>query len=155
MTVWADDDSLETILHTNFNLNKDTGFLMMSTVAALLDSVSFSGQMADTSWGRYPNGTGSFQLMNTTYGQQNDGSPLGIPQYTHADPSLKLYPNPANTEMLVTFSGKKQIEVYSVFGTKVNTFSGNGQILVNTARYANGLYFVKCGKEVVKFAVRH
>ncbi len=155
VTVWADDDSLETILHTNFNLNKDTGFLMMSTVSGLLDSISFSGQMADTSWGRFPNGSGNFQLMNTTFGAQNDGSPLATHQFVKANGSLKVYPNPANTEMLITFNGKQQIDIFSVFGSKISSYTGTEKVKVNTSQFANGLYILRCGSEVQKIVVKH
>ncbi len=155
LTVWADDDSLEKILHTNFNLNKDTGFLVMSTVSNILDSVSFTSQMADTSWGRYPNGTGSFMLMNTTYGYENNNFPLSTGNVYTKQQSTKLYPNPANTEITVTFNGTKEIGVYSIFGKKINSYTGKEKMIIHTAQYANGIYFVKCGNEVVKFIVSH
>jgi spore coat protein CotH len=155
VTVWADDDSLEQILHTNFNLNKDTGFVVMSTLAGILDSVSFFAQMSDTSWGRYPNGTGNFQLMNTTFGYQNDGSPLSTVQHELSSGGVKLYPNPANAQLTVTFKGSKQVDIYSVFGNKIHTDSGLEKVVINTSQYAEGIYFVKCEHEVLKFVVAH
>lgn len=155
LTVWADDDSLEKILHTNFNLNKDTGFLVMSTVSNLLDSISFTNQMADTSWGRYPNGTGNFMLMNTTYGYENNNFPLSTNNVNTKQQLFKLYPNPVSTEMTVTFNDTKQISIYSIFGKKMDSYTGKEKIVINTSRYANGIYFVKCDHEVVKFVVAH
>lgn len=155
LTVWADDDSLETILHTNFNLDKDTGFLSMSTASILLDSISFTGQMADTSWGRYPNGVGNFTLMNTTYGYENNNFPLSTSDIHSKTQTLKLFPNPADETVSISFKGKKTIEVFSIFGKKINSFSAKEKIVINTASYPNGIYFIKSEQEVLKFVVAH
>jgi len=94
-------------------------------------------------------------LMNTTYGYENNNFPLSTSNINTKQPSLKLYPNPVNTELTVTFKGKKQVSVYSIFGKKINSFTGNEKVIINTAYYANGIYFVKSDNEVVKFVVAH
>ncbi len=155
LTIWTDDDSLETILHSNFKLNKDTGFVSMSTAATILDSISFSGQMADTSWGRYPNGSGNFILMNTTYGYENNNFPLAASNIHSTKQSLSLYPNPTDQTLTIAFDGQKEVAIFSIFGIKINSCSGNQKIIVNTSQWANGMYFVKSEQEVIRFLVSH
>lgn len=56
LTVWSDDDSLQQILHTNFNVDKDTGHVIISNASSsIIDSISFTGQTQNVSFGRYPN----------------------------------------------------------------------------------------------------
>lgn len=155
LTVWADDDSTETIYHTNFKLDKDTGFLSISTAAALLDSISFSGQMADTSWGRYPNGTGNFTLMNTTYGYENNNFPLSTSTIPNKKQTLTLFPNPADQMLTVTFEGDKELHLFSIFGRKLNSYKSKQKLVLNTSQFANGLYFIKSDMEVLRFVVAH
>lgn len=155
LTVWADDDSLEYLLHTNFNLDKDTGFLVMSRNALLLDSVSFTSQKADTSWGRYPNGTGNFTLMNTTFGAINNNYPLSTSHLTTANQTLQVYPNPVNEIINISFNGWQKISVFDVYGKLISSSAANQLVHFNTSTLPNGIYFVKSGEEVVKFTVMH
>ncbi len=155
LTVWADDDSTETIYHTNFKLDKDTGFLSMSTAAVLLDSISFTGQMADTSWGRYPNGSGNFALMNTTYGYENNNFPLTTSTIPNKKTTLTLFPNPADQTLTVTFDGNKELHLFSIFGRKLQSYKSHQKLILNTSQLADGMYFIKSDTEVLRFVVAH
>jgi hypothetical protein len=93
--------------------------------------------------------------MNTTFGYQNDGSPLSTIQHELSSGGVKLYPNPVNAQLTVTYKGNKQVDIYSVFGNKIHTDSGLEKVVINTSQYAEGIYFVKCEHEVLKFVVAH
>jgi PKD repeat protein len=80
LMIWCDDDTLDTPgLHSSFKLSKDGEgvFLYDSDLNGniLLDSVTFGTQSDDISWGRYPNGTGAFQIL--TYVTPNSKNMLG------------------------------------------------------------------------------
>ncbi len=153
LTIWADNDSLEQLLHTNFNLNKDSGILLLSNGAGLiLDSISFSNQVSDISFGRYPNGTGSFVTMNTTYGYVNNNYPLSASSTSIAT-SCNLFPNPASESVLLTFDGEQPISVYTLTGQEIYRSHGSGQHRISTSTWANGLYLVKCGKDISKLSI--
>ena len=58
--------------------------------------------------------------------------------------TLALFPNPANES--VTLQGKNLgvISIYNMVGQKVDTFFSNeSQMVIPTAKYPNGIYFVK------------
>jgi len=74
LLIWADNDVGDEGLHAAFSLSADGEDLALFDVdgATLLDHVSFDDQIADISYGRYPDGTGSWsQRGYPTPGGQN------------------------------------------------------------------------------------
>ena len=68
LLVWADDDEGDSPgLHTNFKLSAGGESVVLSDVDArdnaVIDSVDFPAQTTDVSYGRSPEGTGSFQVL--------------------------------------------------------------------------------------------
>ena len=72
LVVWADDDEGQSGLHTNFKLSASGEEISLSSPAGIvIDLVSFGPQQLDVSYGRYPDGTGSFRSMYATPGAAN------------------------------------------------------------------------------------
>jgi len=74
---WADQETSEGLLHTNFKLTKTGGqigfYAPDGTGTLLLDSYSYTAQTTNVSKGRLPNGTGAFQSFTTpTPGESNE-----------------------------------------------------------------------------------
>ena len=72
------------------------------------------------------------------------------------NPSITLYPNPAND--FVTLSGENlgTVRVYNAPGQKVNEFKANGsELRINTTGYEDGVYFVKTDGKTLKLVVKH
>lgn len=156
ITIWADNDSLEQILHTNFNLSKDTGFLAMSLPnGTLLDSVSFFNQTADVSYGRYPNGTGNFIPMNRTFGYENNNFPIAVNNIDKKEQSIFLYPNPAQNYIYVLCNGKKKISIYNTVGVNVMNVNIENQYQLDISHLSSGMYILKADKQFIKFSVIH
>lgn len=114
LLVWADEDVPQNPsgLHANFKLSADGEAigLFATNGATLVDSVSFGNQSQDVSYGRFPNGSGSW--------------------YPMAQPS----PNAANTTAqseAVYFSRLGGVMTNS-FTLKLSTKSHNGQIRYTT-----------------------
>lgn len=105
--------------------------------------------------GRYPNGTGNFTLMNTTFGAINNNYPLSTSHLTTANQTLQVYPNPVNEIINISFNGWQKISVFDVYGKLISSSAANQLIQFNTSTLPNGIYFVKSGEEVVKFTVMH
>ncbi len=95
LIIWADDDRFQLKLHTNFKLNNDSGTIRLSDVNGfVIDSVYYGLQVGDISYGRYPNGTGAFRVMNPTFATENTNFALGAE--TSALPSnWSVVPNPS------------------------------------------------------------
>ena len=93
--------------------------------------------------------------MNTTFGYQNNNNPIGIQESVSREPVFELYPNPASSELNVSFKGNKTCTVYSSYGQRMGIYTGWEKIKINTGEFPPGMYLVRCGKEVKRFVVRH
>ena len=76
LVVWLDDDGdAAEGLHANFKLSKNGETAMLVDTDArdnqVLDSIAFGEQLTDVSFGRWPNGTGDFQIVQATPGAEN------------------------------------------------------------------------------------
>jgi hypothetical protein len=83
LIVWADGDTAQAGLHTNFRMNATGGFLRFSnTDASVVDTTTFGVQVSNRSMARIPNGTGAFVRARPTFGASNDGSAILDPAVT-------------------------------------------------------------------------
>ena len=76
LVVWLDDDvDAAEGLHANFKLSKDGETVILVGTDAhgnrVLDSVTFEAQETDVAYGRLPDGTGDFQIVQATPGTPN------------------------------------------------------------------------------------
>ena len=76
LVVWLDDDvDAAEGLHANFKLSKDGETVILVGTDAhgnrVLDSVTFEAQETDVAYGRLPDGTGEFQIVQATPGAPN------------------------------------------------------------------------------------
>ena len=82
LIVWLDEDgSDEPGLHANFKLTSSGEMLMLvdsdERNNQLLDEVVFDSMEEDRSWGRYPDATGNFEVLQATPGESNGGAAAG------------------------------------------------------------------------------
>lgn len=154
LTVWADDDQSQQVLHANFSLNKDSGILILSNTTSVLDSISFYNQQSDTSFGRYPNGTGSFVQMNTTYAAVNNNYPLSVTQMQKVE-GFVMYPNPTNGLINIRTTQSNTINVFTIQGKLVlNKKIQQGVTQIDISNWTSGVYFVRCGSITSKLVVQ-
>ncbi|GJQ62127.1 MAG: hypothetical protein SCALA702_11800 [Melioribacteraceae bacterium] len=72
LIIWADDDEDQEGLHANFKLSASgEEILLVAPDTTIVDQVSFGAQETDISMGRFPNGTGPFEMMTPTFGLEN------------------------------------------------------------------------------------
>jgi len=58
--------------------------------------------------------------------------------------SIKLYPNPVNSDLTIANLKDTKVEIFNVVGQRIINFENvNGNINVNMVEYPNGIYFVK------------
>ncbi len=109
LVVWADDDENDGELHTNFKLSSSGDVVYLTKPdGTTMDYITFSQQLEDVSFGRFPNGTGDFTYMNPTpnasnssdYEDENELGTLGV--------DFALYPNPATRTLRLLFNQKLQ-----------------------------------------------
>jgi hypothetical protein len=82
-----------------------------------------------------------------------DGELLTI---TEINNEWRLFPNPAKESL--TLKGEKlgTVCIFNAFGQKVDEIEANGDELnINTAGYANGVYFIKVNESTLRFVISH
>ena len=135
LLLWADKESEQGVLHVEIKLSKDGEQigLFMPDSTTVVDTLTFGEQSDDVSYGRYPDGSDTWQLMNPTPGITNtqelrSNVDLIIPsQYTvHQN-----YPNPFNPVTTLRYdlpeNGYVNITIYDMMGRQVKTLINQTQ----------------------------
>lgn len=152
LLLWADDlDERLVDLHTNFNLSKSGGSLILSDGTTVFDEVTFDEQLEDHSYSRCADATGAFQATSTRTPRASNlcTSDTNAPVYFS---DLELLPNPAfSTVSIVTSEQVQLVQVFNLNGQKVLETS---QLQLNITGLSTGLYWVKASDEQGRFVVR-
>ncbi|MCB0853840.1 MAG: T9SS type A sorting domain-containing protein, partial [Bacteroidetes bacterium] len=146
LIIWADEDLNQNGLHANFRLSNNGEFLSLAYAdGTILDSVSFGIQDNDTTFGRFPNGTGSFGLMYPTFGKSN-GFFTAI-DTDLSESSARIYPNPTLGQVFIEFPlpGEHLIRVISVAGQELGQYEALNQSQIELQLYElpPGIYFIQ------------
>jgi hypothetical protein len=127
LVVWADNDLSQPGLHANFRLNSTGAMVILTDPDGFSqDLVVFGPQQPDVSFGRYPDGFGTFRLMNPTFGAPND-SGVGTGEDQNLGPCVQLtaFPNPfvrrTVLSYVVTRPGRVTLRVSDAAGRLVAT----------------------------------
>jgi hypothetical protein len=72
LIIWADKDTTQSGLHTNFKLSSLGETLVLSKPdKSTLDKVTYPAQTLELSYSRHPDGTGEFRWQNPTFNSGN------------------------------------------------------------------------------------
>ena len=147
LIVWADEDGSQDGLHANFKLKASGEFVALATSdGTVLDSISFGEQSSDRSFGRFPNGTGSFTDMPTTFAAENMLVTATGEAYLN-NVVLEIFPNPASERVQVTVSEKikdAQIRLLDARGQLLQSwlFEEFNSSEISVATLPAGVYFL-------------
>jgi hypothetical protein len=73
LIVWADADTLQVGLHTNYKLSSEgENVLLLTPDLKVMDETKYPPTEVQQSWARIPNGTGGFQWAEPTFNRSND-----------------------------------------------------------------------------------
>lgn len=73
LIVWADKDTTQAGLHTNFKLSSlGENVLLLSPDLEIIDKIEYGAQANELAYARIPNGTGSFIWRSATFNASND-----------------------------------------------------------------------------------
>ncbi len=73
MIIWADGDTLQAGLHTNYKLSSDgEKVLLLTPDFTIVDETEYPSTVLQQSWSRIPDGTGDFQWAIPTFGEPNE-----------------------------------------------------------------------------------
>ena len=146
--IWADEDGNQGDLHANFKLGAGGEFIGIfdtdSTGNALIDGLEFGAQETDKAFGRFPNGTGAFQLLNATPGSMNEITSAIIDEDQIF--AYHIYPNPANDVIYVEIDQLsevgQQIVLLNIFGQRVIEKMGQKRLRFEVGHLPNGMYLL-------------
>ncbi len=129
LTIWADNDEEQSGLHAGFKLSAGgESIYLLSADTTLVQSIQFTSQVADSSTGRYPDGTGSFLRMAPTFGAPNSLMTSTISE-PHVLPNgfilSQNYPNPFNPSTTLRYhlseNSQVALKIYDIQGRLVRS----------------------------------
>ncbi|MBD3223725.1 MAG: T9SS type A sorting domain-containing protein [Caldithrix sp.] len=124
LLIWCDDDTEDGKLHTSFKLDGDGEFiaLIAHDGITIIDSISFSSQKPDTSFGRLPDGSDHWKHLSPSPERGNSNTTLPANPKPKSF-SLQAYPNPFNQwiqiEYVLQMPQKVRLFIYDVAGRLV------------------------------------
>lgn len=158
LIIWADEDGSQQGLHANFKLSgSGEALLLVDPDTNIVDEITFGAQLTDTSYGRYPNGTGEFVYMLPSFATANTGEVTTADNDEQQMPGdfqlMQNYPNPFNPSTTISFtipeSADVSLIVYNSLGESVAVLAeeyykaGTHAISFNAADLASGIYFYR------------
>jgi hypothetical protein len=112
--------------------------------------VSYGAQTTNVSYGRYPNGTGSFIGMNRTLGLVNNNDPLGYSNFIPKENDLISFPNPTNSFIYINSKHNQHYQLYDLQGRILMQGTISNQRGLTLSDLNSGTYILKCGNTFQK-----
>jgi hypothetical protein len=149
--IWADNQTAQGVLHTNFALsvNGEAVGLYASDGETVIDEITFGPQQTDVSYGRQRDGETPWVLFNNpTPGASNNPTSIQIIEENN---NLVIYPNPSKTSAFMFWKGETlknvKIAVYDINGSLVaenviQNIYQNTSIELPIQNLNNGVYFL-------------
>lgn len=156
--VWADKDLSQSDYHADFKLSTSGETLYLTDASqTLLDSVAFPSLNTDEAFGRYPNGTGSFQTLPATFeAENNTGQTTSINELVN-NSIFNIYPNPAQDYFTIEVSNNlvenNNLIIYNANGQQVYSETIQEKMVIRTDQFNNGLYFIIIGNNSKKLII--
>ena len=167
IVLWADKDSEQGVLHLEIKLSGsgEQIAIFMPDSNTVVDTLTYGEQTTDVSYGRYPDGSDTWQPMNPTPGTSNtdllsnDINTISLPRSVSLDQN---YPNPFNpqTQFHYSLTNTENIylAIYDLLGREIYTIhnglqrSGNHNIqwtgIDNQGGFVpSGVYFCRLKTE--------
>jgi CotH protein/lamin tail-like protein/type IX secretion system substrate protein len=155
LIVWADKDEDQEGLHASFKLSASGEMILLSdNNINPIDELYYLQQKADTTTGRYENGTGDFIMMLPTFSAINTDLITGLEESISDALTFNLeqnYPNPFESITHIDFDLEKEgnvtLSVFNMLGENVITLvneklpSGRYSYSWNVVNNSGGLYF--------------
>jgi len=156
LMIWADKDEEQEGLHANFKLSAAAESIILSdSDGSILDEVSYADQTTDISYGRFPNGTGDLQVMNPTFGLENNNDILTLGD-AFENEKLIIYPNPTIEGFWINYNGVGQahLSVSDLYGRVILSQSISTENWIDTKDWTSGIYLIRANDSIGKIVVR-
>lgn len=155
LIIWADKDTDQDGLHADIKLSASGESVVLSdNNLVLIDLTNYLQQKADTTTGRFVNGTGDFIEMLPTFGAENTDLLTGLDVVNNNILTFDLkqnYPNPfttvTNIDFVLTEKSNVTLSVYNMLGNNIATIvdaelpASNHSFSWDASNVNGGLYF--------------
>ncbi len=149
LIIWADENSNDEGLHSNFKLSKSGEFIAFTGYQSILDSFSSPSLNNDISYGRCKN---QFEIMNTPSPAKVNNC-ISLLDDTNID-SFEIFPNPANDNINIKliYLNRPQIKLFSLTGTEINCNIKyfESSILMVLKEINSGIYILEINFDKIK-----
>lgn len=153
--IWADNETGEGDDHCDFKLSSDGEqlglFAGVQDYFSVIDTITFGPQSADISFGRLPNGSGDFTLLDFPSPAANNDLPAP-PGSVNAS-TLYIAGNPYTDASYIVLQLDKlsqiKLDIFSISGQLIQPLensilqSGNYYFSIGTDQLQRGLYFIR------------
>jgi spore coat protein CotH len=128
LVIWADKDSGQTGIHSNFKLSSNGGCIILSDKdGVIIDSVIYKIREKDKSLSRIPNGVGNWKICDPTFYKENQDNLTGVENNNEQIPSeyylAQNYPNPFNPSTTINIAlpktTKATITIFNILGERL------------------------------------
>jgi hypothetical protein len=161
LIVWADKDTIQEGLHANFKLSASgEEVALINTENAIVDEVVYNSQLAESSYQRIPNGTGSYTWTVPTYNKENKVTATNniTSNATSEQDKFDIFPNPATNILTVSKEnsvGNQKLAIYSIYGTRIYYGNFINNTTIDVSSYKAGIYIVSVNSSVRKISIQH
>lgn len=144
LIVWADKDTLQSGLHTNFKLSASGETVVLSDGGTEFQRVVYGVQTTDMGYARVPNGTGAFEIQLPTFNANNNNA-TGITE--SALVPLDVYPNPTSDYIYLNFENadldNENLQVFDITGNLILDLPLSQNNRIATYGWAAGTYILR------------
>jgi hypothetical protein len=140
LILWADEDSINGGLHTNFKLSSSgEAISLINASVEIADQVAFGEQQENMGYARVPNGTGPFIIQGHTFAANNDY--VSVAEVL-SNGVVRVFPNPTADKLNIICEGRIQgVQIYNLQGVLIENRSINNNI-VDVSSLSGGMYFM-------------
>jgi hypothetical protein len=141
LVVWADEDEEQEGLHASFKISKSGESIILSNPQLeVVDEITFTQQQTDITFGRFPNGTGSYIFMTPTCGATNASGITYLQDEVLVDqPALEAFPNPFNGDLTLVFTLNNRANV----SLAMMNLLGQSKSVMDSREFDQGTHRIK------------
>jgi hypothetical protein len=150
LLVWADEQSFQGALHTNFKLSNDGEYVGLTNTdgTTLIDGIAFGVQVQNVSYGRQNDGELPWVNFNEPTPNASNSGITSVPLIQNK-PAFTLFPNPSSD--FIYFSEPMRFSIFDVTGIEVVRTNQPIQAW-DISQLQNGFYHIRSETgQVVRF----